>query len=59
MNEEYSRCFELLQNEFIAQPMFTSLLYAFGRYAVNAASKDNNYMFLGAAIGALEECIRS
>lgn len=55
LNKEYSRCFELLQNEFMNFPMFSSLLYAYGKYVV----KSNSQNYFGSAIGALEECIRS
>lgn len=36
LNQEYVRCFELLQHEYIAFPHFASLLYAYGKYVIKA-----------------------
>lgn len=66
-NQELIRCFELLQTEFIQNPSFVSLLYAFGKYAIKAVTlfEDDSINkriamgYLGTAIGALEECSRS
>ncbi|CDW77883.1 ras-2 protein [Stylonychia lemnae] len=54
-SQELFRCYELLQNQFMAFPWFFSLLYAYAKYVIE--SDQINY--LGSAIGALEECLRS
>lgn len=66
---KFVRCFELLQNQFMLTPSFTVLLFVFGKYVIKAmhqeiitfrktgSSIDSG--FLGAGIGALEECTRT
>eukprot|EP00347_Sterkiella_histriomuscorum_P002786 403366804 len=58
LNREYLRCYELLQNEFMAFPQFFSILYAYAKYVIRA-DEQCQFNYLGSAVGALEECLRS
>ncbi len=65
----FVRCFELLQRQFMLTPTFTVLLFVFGKYVIKAIQQEIKSLrktgtkvdsgFLGAGIGALEECTRT
>ncbi len=40
---EHIRCFDLLQSEYVAFPMFTSLLYTYGKYAIQSQMKGDGF----------------
>lgn len=54
-NEKRRSCYELLQLEYTRHSLFTVILYHYGRFCV----KGKDSFFLGSAIGALEECLKS
>lgn len=54
-NSKLRSCLELLQLEYTKHSLFTVILYHYGRLCVK--SKDS--LFLGSAIGALEECLKT
>jgi len=72
---QYIRCFELLQQQFIEQPSYTSLLFIYGKYVVKTVASAIRTVrqskgratgnekvdsgYLGSGIGALEECTRT
>ena len=53
-NSLYLQLFELLQNAYSRFPLYTILLYYYGKYV--ALSESN--AFFGSGIGALQECKR-
>ncbi|OMJ80440.1 hypothetical protein SteCoe_19287 [Stentor coeruleus] len=54
-NKKYRSCFELLQIEYTKHSLFTVILYHYGRLCV----KSKDQLFLGSAIGALEETLKT
>ena len=39
-SQDYIKCFELLQRQYIENPSFTSLLYLYGKLVVKCFSKE-------------------
>jgi len=62
LTEEYARSFELLQSEYIKNPMFPSFLYIYGKYVIKSWIKNDETgrikTYFGSTVGALEECLR-
>ena len=54
-NGKLRNCLELLQLEYTKHSLFTVILYHYGRLCV----KSKDPLFLGSAIGALQECLKS
>ena len=53
-DDQHIECFEFLQNEFSKFPIYSVILYYYGKFICLSRTES----FFGSGIGALQECIR-